>query len=301
MSGTRPVRLGSSLMLACLVGCNQLIGIEEAHVDPSLEKSRDEPLDGTVAEAGARGESTSSAGTTSDDAAAAGGSSSSGTSSGAGGGSGGDSTGGAGGGSGGHASNTGGASGDSESSGDGSGGTLPMPETSMCDDYCDSIMEECTGENLQYRDVNQCMTLCEMLEEGTRGETGENTVGCRLKFVGDARYGAGTELAAYCRRAGPGGDGACGDNCDGFCRFVMQVCTEDSSRGYHFESEDQCLDACDALPPGEYGYEASGAWIADSNSVECRLFHVASAAMLDPEEHCEHAMGVTLCEEVLEE
>jgi hypothetical protein len=162
-------------------------------------------------------------------------------------------------------------------------------------------MEECTGENLQYRDRNQCMTICEKFEQGSIGETGGNTVACRLKYVGDARYGAGTELAAYCRRAGPGGDGACGNNCDGFCRIMMDVCTERTAGVYHFETETECLDACENLPSGAHGYEASGAFIADENTVQCRLFHVTSAAMLDPGEHCEHCMGVTLCEEVVED
>jgi hypothetical protein len=37
--------------------------------------------------------------------------------------------------------------------------------------------------------------------------------------------------------------------------------------------------------------------VADGNTVQCRMFHVISAAMMDPDEHCGHVMGVTLCGE----
>jgi hypothetical protein len=35
--------------------------------------------------------------------------------------------------------------------------------------------------------------------------------------------------------------------------------------------------------------------LPDTNDAQCRLFHSMSAVM-DPDEHCEHAMGVTMCD-----
>ena len=122
-----------------------------------------------------------------------------------------------------------------------------------------------------------------------------NTVACRTKYAGKARYAGGTELNAYCRQAGPGGDGRCGSNCDGFCTISMATCTAEDTPPYYFANDTACHTTCQSLPqiPFVYGDVS----VADGNSVECRLFHVISAAMMDPEEHCEHVMGLTLCEQ----
>ncbi len=169
--------------------------------------------------------------------------------------------------------------------------------TTLCQRYCEEIMDLCTDELAQYRDMAQCLTVCEYFPEGElTSEENENTVACRLRHASKARYAAGTEHEAYCRQAGPGGDGFCGSNCESFCTLMMGVCTEDSAEIYHFGSEDQCLETCNALPVSDVTYSTNDVEVADGNHVQCRLFHVTSAAMLDPEEHCEHSMGLTLCE-----
>lgn len=264
-------------------GCTQLMGIEKAQVDPALDSMDNLEGSPTSSSAGGTTSDTHTAHDTDTDSS----SSNSGT-----GGSQGEA---------GAASDpTDSSSTDSSSTGGASGGdndttTGAEPET-PCESYCDDIMEACTGPQLQYRDRAQCLTICEMLPEGTAGKVNENTVACRAKYVANARYGSGTELEAYCRRGGPGGAGFCGSNCEGYCSLMMQVCTGSEVGAYQFESEADCLDACEVMPSADTGYSVSNPLIADGNHVECRLFHVASAAMLDPEEHCEHAMGFTLCE-----
>ena len=285
-------------LVACW-GCTQMLGIEEANVDPALD-AKGNLQGGPTTSAGGTGSSNDTTGDTSDtgDTGATGDA--------------------------GHTSDTGDAShGATTTTGNGSGGTQgeagagPDPEDTsasasggsatsssttgapvptLCESYCDDIMESCTGAQAQYRDHAQCMTICSMLPEGELGEVDENTVACRAKYVGDARYGSGTELEAYCRRGGPGGAGYCGSNCEGYCSLMMQVCSGSDVGVYQFESEEACMETCEALPSADAGYSATNPLIADGNHVECRLFHVTSGAMLDPEEHCEHAMGVTLCE-----
>jgi len=274
--------LGVAPVLVLSWGCTQLLGIEEANVDPALDAKGN--LEGvpTSTSAGGTGSSSQTSGESSGDTAS--------TTTGGGGSGGSQGEAGAG-------PDTGG--GDSSSSTGGTEGTSTTtggPEPTLCESYCDDIMEACTGPQLQYRDHAQCMAICGMLPEGKLGQVNENSVACRAKYVGDARYGSGTELEAYCRRGGPGGAGFCGSNCEGYCSLMMEVCSGSDVGIYQFDSNEACTAACEALPSSDEGYSVSNPLIADGNHVECRLFHVASAAMLDPEEHCEHAMGVTLCE-----
>jgi hypothetical protein len=169
------------------------------------------------------------------------------------------------------------------------------PAGSLCETYCDQILEYCSGPLEQYRDRAQCLKVCNFLPEGELAGEDNNSAACRLRYAGKARYASGTELAAYCRQAGPGGDGRCGSNCEGYCEIMMSVCTQNSADLYHFEERAQCLDSCSKLPASDIAYSTSDPLVSDGNHVQCRLFHVTSAAMLDTEEHCEHAVGVTLC------
>lgn len=167
----------------------------------------------------------------------------------------------------------------------------------LCDKYCEEIMEQCVGDMQQYRDLRQCSKVCKLFPEGElASDDNENTVACRLRYAANARYAAGTEQSAYCRQAGPGGDGRCGTNCEGYCTLMMQVCSAEVTDIYRYETVSECIDACSALPVSDEPYSSASLVVADGNHVQCRLFHVTSAAMLDAEEHCEHAIGITLCQ-----
>ena len=142
---------------------------------------------------------------------------------------------------------------------------------------------------------SQCLKVCELFPQGTVGDPDGNHIACRLKYASKARYAGGTELAAYCRQAGAGGDGRCGTNCDGFCTITQATCTIEDTAPYYFASDAACHSKCMSLPEIPFAY--GDVSVADGNTVECRLFHVISAVMLDAEEHCAHVLGVTLCEE----
>ena len=170
------------------------------------------------------------------------------------------------------------------------------PSDDPCDEYCDEMQSECTGEAEQYRDRAQCMKICHFFPLGKDGDPDANSVACRLKYVKKTEYGLGAEVTGYCRQAGPSGDGKCGTDCEAFCSVMMQVCTEAIAGPNHFASTEDCLATCDALPAPTVHYSNNDPAVSDGNHALCRLFHVNSAAMADPEEHCEHAMGLTLCE-----
>src|SRR5690606_26307122 len=156
--------------------------------------------------------------------------------------------------------------------------TVPDMAETLCDKYCEEITELCTGELAQYRDKRQCQTVCAMFPEGDiASEVNENTVSCRLRYASKSRYAAGVELAAYCRQAGPGGDGRCGSNCEGYCTLMKGVCTPEEAGIYRFEDDASCMQACESLPSSSVPYSTSGGEeLSDGDHVQCRLFHVTS-------------------------
>lgn len=302
---------GLFAVLGLAAACNQVFDIQEAHVDPTLAPnggasgglggagaanlggSLDGALGGALDEAGGShaGSSSRSGGAPNSSqggksAAGAGGAAVAGDV--------GQSAGTAGHHASGGAASTG--AGGAITSAAGAGGEAGAAPTapSLCVDYCNSITQYCSGDNLQYADLEQCLKVCEYFPQGVIGGPDGDSVACRLKYAGKARYAGGTELAAYCRQGGPGGDGRCGSNCEGFCDITQATCSDAETAPYFYPSRKACQDSCASLPqiPFSYGSKSS----ADGNSVQCRLFHVMSAAMADPGEHCAHVLGVTLCE-----
>ncbi|MCB9587268.1 MAG: hypothetical protein H6718_17850 [Polyangiaceae bacterium] len=251
-----------ALTLLLVPACAQVLGIEDAVEDPTLEGSS-----GGAAGQGGSGQSGNAQGSK------------------ASGGQGSQSAGGTG------ANANGGSAGKDDDAGSAGAGGV-----SVCEEYCTDMEAYCEADYPQYKDREQCLKVCGVLPPGALGDADGDSAACRLKYAGKARYAAGTELAAYCRQAGPGGDGRCGSNCEGYCSVMMVACTEASSPLYHYKDMTECLDVCSGLPPSDVSYDVRDPLVFDGNHVQCRLFHATSGLMADADEHCEHAMGVTLCE-----
>jgi hypothetical protein len=247
---------GMTALFLTAAACAQVLGIDDARIDPGLTP-------GPTTAGGAAGASGGNGGSTAADTGAPGGT-----------------------------AGTGG------STTIDSGGTPPesgpdSSDSAVCKQYCSDLMDYCQGDLKQYVDTAQCLKVCAIYPEGLVTDPDSNTASCRLKYSGRARYALGTEKEAYCRKAGPGSDGACGMICDGFCTLMMATCTPKYAP-YNFPSANDCMTACRALkdvPP----YTVSDGNLPDRNDAQCRLFHVCSSVM-DPDEHCEHAMGVTMCD-----
>jgi hypothetical protein len=177
--------------------------------------------------------------------------------------------------------------------GAGTGGDAPVEEPPLCERYCTTIMAECSQQHAQYIDRDGCLAACARFEPGLAGDKTGNSVNCRLTYA----LKASSEPYTYCTWAGPGGDGKCGSNCDGFCTLMMRACTPETTEpGDFFTSAEQCQATCQALPDvGSYS-ATNGSLQMGADHVECRLYHVGAAlAEDDPLTHCHHAMGRTLC------
>lgn len=165
--------------------------------------------------------------------------------------------------------------------------TEPTPTTGgggaelTCDDYCTTITANCTAANAQYFDnmdggMASCMAACNGFPEGTLADTANNTLGCRIYHAGVA----GTDAAmatTHCPHAGPGGAGACGSNCEGFCSVAMSSC------GSVYATMEACMTECATFDDSvRYDISQTG-----GNTLACRLYHLTAGAIV-PDPHCTH-------------
>ena len=277
----QPVLLGACALLTLSAACTQILGIQEAWVDPALNGG------------GGTGSSLGGAGSQPD--------------------AGGQSSGGAGGLAGGHNHS----GGDTQQAGAGAvmagagsdvavtagtgGGDTPEPP-STCQSYCEAVIANCTGKYEQYRTLGQCLEVCKRLPAGTPGDENVNTVECRIR---QARF-AESEAFHYCKSAGPLGAGKCGSNCESYCSLMDATCTKVSTAGNvelsYFDDTQACLSNCAAIPDDPAGpvQYSSSATIEPSslvgNNIYCRTYHVTAGIEQDAAtEHCPHAMGGDPC------
>lgn len=269
------LRLGLLAALSAATACSQILGIEDAKVDASLEPS--------VAGAGSSNQSTSGGSTSVVPTA------------------GGDSEGP-------HEGHNGPAA---EAGAGGNGSDTPPVETgsggapaepTLCERYCEQVATNCKGKYEQYRNFDQCVEVCKRLPPGEPDDDDTNTVSCRLR---QADFAA-SEPFVYCKSAGPLGAGRCGSNCSSYCAIMQATCTAESTAGNveasYFATSQDCMESCSALPSDELGpqqYSSSATAEPSSfvgNNVYCRTYHVASALEQNtPDEHCPHAMGGDPC------
>ena len=149
-----------------------------------------------------------------------------------------------------------------------------------CDDYCNTIMTNCTGgdqssaSNQQYSAKDNCLAVCAIFPPGLVSDTSGNTLGCR-KYHATL---AATDPTTHCPHAGPGGDGVCGDTCTGYCQMAEAFCIGTSKI---YSSTADCMATCNATGSDkrfnisiEVGFEQA-----------CLLYH-AQEASLAPADHC---------------
>ena len=153
----------------------------------------------------------------------------------------------------------------------------PVAGAPTCADYCAKIATNCTAANQQYSSAATCMASCALFPVGTTADTSGNTLGCRAYHANNAATGP----TVHCRHAGPGGDGVCGANCDGFCTIVQGACSTQPTPPY--ADKPACMAACANFATTPV-YDQS---VQTGNSLACRMYH-ATAATTTPSPHCNH-------------
>jgi hypothetical protein len=156
----------------------------------------------------------------------------------------------------------------------------------LCNEYCNTVEANCTGEFDVYTSPDTCRGVCSALQPGEPGVAVGNTIHCRLA---NAKAAESTqEFGQHCPAAGPGGDGICGENCESYCTVLEKACPNEFAR---FDGAGDCVSECEANVPDLGGFDISQ---DEGNSMQCRLYHV-SAASDKPVPHCKHAIGDELC------
>lgn len=150
-----------------------------------------------------------------------------------------------------------------------------------CAAYCDSVETACAAPRDQWSNEATCLGACAAWPVGTAADMSGNTLGCRTYHAG----AAGGDPATHCVHAGPGGAGACGSNCEGFCTLALDACTGADSQ---FASMAECMTACAGFDQTEpYDTTDTG-----GDSFACRLYHL-TAAVENPGTHCDHIVAAS--------
>ncbi|WP_234023188.1 hypothetical protein [Sorangium cellulosum] len=152
---------------------------------------------------------------------------------------------------------------------------------SNCESYCTLYAGACSPEVPTHED---CIARCAGLKDAQMFDVVVNhdgdTLQCRLVHVSSATV----EPTEHCPHARLVPAAPCADPegtapvCEDYCQVVMAACQGDHAV---YESTEQCISVCGALPPGSTDQRTE-------NTVGCRKSH-AYSALLDPVTHCTHA------------
>ena len=157
----------------------------------------------------------------------------------------------------------------------GAGGSAP---SMACESYCTAIMGACTGADQQYTNMENCVNSCKAIPAGMAGDKSGNTLACRTYHSGLAAMPG--NAATHCPHAGPGGDGVCGANCEGYCQIAMMYCTT-ANMAKVYDSPAACMTDC-ATRKTDVKYNIA---VDMGDEVACLLYHVQEASSA-PMDHC---------------
>jgi len=142
------------------------------------------------------------------------------------------------------------------------------PTAATCATYCAANLAACTGANVQYDSMANCMAECTAFAwpAGMPGATDGNSLECRVYHTTAAVAMPGM----HCPHAGYTGGGVCGATCEDYCQMDMAVCGSQASPP--FASMGDCMTACAAFAPTGMIGDMTG------NTLQCRFYHLSVAA-----------------------
>lgn len=149
---------------------------------------------------------------------------------------------------------------------------------SYCESYCELAVQNCTGNDAVYADMDACMGACALFPaDGTPNTTTGNSVQCRIYHAGAP---AAASPATHCPHTSASGGNLCGTWCDVYCELALDNCT---GANQLYADANACATACAAFPTTGAPGATSG------NTVQCRIYHAGVPAKTSPGTHCPHA------------
>jgi hypothetical protein len=164
----------------------------------------------------------------------------------------------------------------------GSPSTSPPPAPT-CAEYCDLVQTTCAPDHQQYSDMDDCLASCVAFPVGTGTDMTGDTLGCRLTYARAAGSSVGA-LAANCAYAGPGGDGRCGANCEGYCDLAMMYCSAEHAAKL-YDTRADCMADCAKRTDDTPLSAGAGVRTDMGNTTACLLYH-AQMGSVAPSGHC---------------
>lgn len=157
----------------------------------------------------------------------------------------------------------------------------------LCPQYCDAVIANCQGDLRAFDNRDQCLTACALMQQGKEGDTGVDTVGCRLSH---AKVGQSPD---ECRKASAYGGGACGPTCDVFCGIVDANCIQPlDAASAAYPSRSTCTEECAGIRYDAAGKEGTAQPFQGENTLNCRMFHLI-LSLADRVGHCPHTKLVS--------
>jgi hypothetical protein len=159
-----------------------------------------------------------------------------------------------------------------------------------CESYCMLYADTCGDVSPP---LDNCLSACATLRRSTQfnaiSDHDGDTLDCRLVHVSTATANPGyhDEHCPHARLVPP--TSPCTDKseeaptCDDYCHRALGACGVGDMDGgslAQYESLQQCMDVCAALPRGKNNQ-------IDGNTVGCRLYHSYNA-LADAKTHCSH-------------
>jgi hypothetical protein len=156
---------------------------------------------------------------------------------------------------------------------------------SDCEAYC-QLYENVCPDDYKYKSTADCLNFCGALPDQNTFDVardhGGDTIECRLVHLSSATQ----KPLDHCKHAplAPEKTWCIGPldeppTCEAYCAIELAACKGDLAQ---YQSEDECLAVCEALPPGT-NVDDKG------NTVGCRRYHSFNATTLGPELHCAHS------------
>ncbi len=155
-----------------------------------------------------------------------------------------------------------------------------------CAAYCQTMAARCKNGLGHFNDQypggypDACAEACSHFVTGNAGESTGNSLACRLFGACLAEH----DPDIYCTVAGPGGDGVCGDNCDGFCTLNLSICAGPLAQ---YASMTACQDDCAKLDFSDTYNTTVDNWSGTKNTFACRMYWLMRS-VADPDENCQY-------------